>query len=327
MITKPIRWGIIAPGRIAHKFAQDLLQVADSQLVAVASRDLARARAFAQEYGAPYAYGSYEEIVTCPALDVVYIASPHVGHHAHTMLCLQAGIPVLCEKPFAMDTAQVTEMVQTARAKQVFLMEALWTRFMPTTLKTLDLVQSGAIGKVLGVKADFGFKAPYDPERRTFNKDLGGGALLDIGIYPLFWSYLLLGKPTQIAAQAVYGPTGVDEATGMTLTYADGSFAFLDCTFLAKTRCEAFVYGEKGTIGIHSRWHESQGLTVEYEDGRTETHTFERPTWGYQYEIEAVNTCLKTHQTESTLWSLDHSLDLIHLLDSARAEVGLRYSV
>lgn len=326
MTTKPTRWGIIAPGRIAHKFAQDLQQVADTKLVAVASRDLARARDFAQQYGATYAYGSYEEILQCPELDVVYIASPHVGHQEHTLMCLQAGIPVLCEKPFAMNTRQVVEMVQTARAKQVFLMEALWTRFMPTTLKTLQIIESGAIGKVLGVKADFGFKAPYDAQRRTFNKSLGGGALLDIGIYPLFWSYLILGKPSQIAAQAIYGETQVDEATGMTLTYPEGTFAFLDCTFLTKTRCEAFVYGEKGSICVHSRWHESQALTVEYEDGRTETHSFDRPTWGYQYEIEEVNTCLKTGQLESTRWSLDHSLDLIHLLDEVRTQIGLTYN-
>jgi predicted dehydrogenase len=319
------RWGIIGPGRIAHKFAQDLKQVADAKLTAVASRDLGRAQAFAREYGATYSYGSYEEIINCPELDAVYIASPHIGHFEHTLLCLNAKIPVLCEKPFAMNTAQVSEMIHVARSNNVFLMEALWTRFLPSTLKTLEIIASGAIGKVLGVKADFGFKAPYDIYKRTFNKDLGGGALLDIGIYPLFFSYLILGKPTKITAQAIFGETKVDESTGMTLTYSDGTFAFLDATFMTKTTCEAFVYGEKGTIRIHPRWHESKGITVEYEDESTETFTFERPTWGYQYEIEEVSACLAAGKLESDSWTLVDSMNLISLLDAVRNEIGLVY--
>jgi len=319
------RWGILAPGRIAHKFAQDLLHVPDAKLVAVASRDLIRAQEFAHQYGATYAYGSYEELLSCGELDAVYIASPHIGHYEHTLMCLRAGIAVLCEKPFAMNATQVAEMIDLARQKQVFLMEALWSRYMPTTLKALEIIESGAIGKVLGVKADFGFKAPYDVTKRTFNKSLGGGALLDIGIYPLFWSYLILGKPSQIKAQSVFGETSVDESTGMTLTYPGGTFAFLDCTFMAATRCEAYVYGEKGTICVHSRWHESKALTVEYPDGTSETHTFDRSTWGYQYEIEEVNACLKDNQLESKLWSLDDSINLMDLLDSVRHEIGLVY--
>ncbi|MEZ4901073.1 MAG: Gfo/Idh/MocA family oxidoreductase [Spirosomataceae bacterium] len=320
-----IRWGIIGPGRIAHKFAQDLRQIAGAKLMAVASRDLERAQAFAQEYGATYAYGGYEEITTCPELDAVYIASPHIGHAEHTLLCLHAGIAVLCEKPFAMNLTEVSEMIQVAQEKQIFLMEALWTRFLPTTLKALDLIQSGSIGKVLGVKADFGFKAPYDVNRRTFNKDLGGGALLDIGIYPLFLSYLILGSPSKITAQAIFGQTNVDESIGMTLTYANDTFAFLDATFMTKTRCEAFIYGEKGTIIIHPRWHESKSLTVEYLDETTETFTFDRPTWGYQYEIEEVNACLKAGKLQSEHWSLTDSIHLISLLDAVRAEIGLKY--
>lgn len=319
------RWGIIGPGRIAHKFAQDLMQVADAKLTAVASRDLGRAQAFAQEYGATHTYGSYEEIVNCPELDAVYIASPHIGHFEHTLLCLNAGIAVLCEKPFAMNLTQVSEMIHVAREKRVFLMEALWTRFLPTTLKALEIIESGAIGKVLGVKADFGFKAPYDVTKRTFNKELGGGALLDIGIYPLFFSYLMLGKPAKITAQAIFGETNVDESIGMTLTYSNDTFAFLDATFMTETRCEAFVYGQKGRIVIHPRWHESKSLTVEYLDNTTENFTFDRPTWGYQYEIEEVNACLEAGKLESERWSLTDSINLISLLDAVRSEIGLEY--
>jgi predicted dehydrogenase len=320
-----IRWGIIAPGRIAHKFAQDLQHVPGAKLLAVASRSLERAQAFAAQYDAPYAYGSYEAILECPDLDAVYIASPHTGHHAQTLMCLNAGIAVLCEKPFAMNSAQVQEMVDLARSKQVFLMEALWSRFMPTILKTKALIDEGAIGKLVGIKADFGFKAPFNPEARTFNKELGGGALLDIGIYPLFLSYLVLGMPTQIAASAVFGTTSVDESTGMSLQYADGTFAFLDCTFMAKTPCEGLVYGEKGFIKIHSRWHESKTVTLELYDGTTQTFDFDRPTFGYDYEAAHVAECLQQNLTESPVWTLNDSLNLMALLDQVRQKIGLMY--
>ena len=315
----------MAPGRIAHKFAQDLRQVPNARLTAVASRDLGRAQQFAKAYDAPYAYGTYEELVACLELDAVYIASPHIGHHEHTLLCLKAGIPVLCEKPFGMNRPQVEEMVRVARKKNVFLLEALWSRFLPTTRKTLELIQSGAIGEVLGVKADFGFQGIYDPLGRLFNAQLGGGALLDIGIYPLFWSYVVLGVPTSLKASAVFSATGVDAATGMVLTYPGQHFAFLDCTFLARTPCEAYVYGTEGIIKVHPRWHESQALTLERYGEEPQTFRFERSTWGYSYEIEAVGEYLRAGQTESTLWTLDDSLRLMQLLDDVRREIGLRY--
>jgi predicted dehydrogenase len=326
---KTIRWGILAPGRIAHKFAQDLVKTPNARLMAVGSRSLERAQEFAGAYEAPYAYGSYEELLTCPELDIIYIASPHIGHFEHTMLCLNAGVAVLCEKPFAMNYQQVEEMVRTARAKKIFLMEALWSRFMPTILKTWELIEQGVIGKVLGVKADFGFKGPYDVTNRLFNPELGGGALLDIGIYPVFWSYLHLGLPTSLKASAVFSETGVDASNGMVMTYHEQQFAFLDSTFMAKTACEGWVYGEKGNIKVHGRWHESQSMTLElYTEGReveTQEFSFGRDTWGYGYEIEAVGRCLSLGLTECPEWSLDHSLDLIRLLDDIRSEMGLRY--
>jgi len=325
MTTPTTNWGIIAPGRIAHKFAQDLQHVAGAKLVAVASRDLGRAQTFAAQYQAPQAYGSYEAILAGSHLDVVYIASPHTGHCAQTTLCLNAGVAVLCEKPFAMNTPEVEKMVELARTKKVFLMEALWSRFMPTILKTRELIETGAIGKLIGVKADFGFKAPFDPQTRTFNKDLGGGALLDIGIYPLFLSYVALGMPTQITASAVFGPTGIDESTAMSLQYANGAFAFLDCTFMAKTPCEGFVFGEKGFIKINTRWHESKSLMLELYDGTTQLFDFDRPTFGYDYEAAHVGECLHQGLTQSPVWTLDDSLNLMTLLDNVRSEIGLAY--
>ncbi|MCA0233293.1 MAG: Gfo/Idh/MocA family oxidoreductase [Bacteroidetes bacterium] len=320
-----IRWGIIGPGRIAHKFAQDLKHVEGAVLTAVASRDKGRAETFANEYGAKYAYGSYDEIVSCPELDVVYIASPHVFHFEHTLLCLSANIPVLCEKPFAMNKLQVETMVDSSRIRNTFLMEAFWTRFLPWTHKMLEIIESGAIGKVMGLKADFGFRANQDLTQRAYNKDLGGGALLDIGIYPVFLAYLVFGMPYEIASHCTFAETKVDESTGMTLTYRDGTFAFLSCTFRAETTSDAVIYGEKGMIFIEPRWHESKAFTVKYQDGTTERFTFDRPTWGYQYEIEEVNTCLREGRKESDWWTLRDSLNLIQILDAVRNTMELVY--
>jgi predicted dehydrogenase len=320
-----IRWGILGLGRIAHKFVQDLLTVEGAVLHAVAASDQTRADEFGAQYGATHCYGSYEQLLACPDLDVVYIASRHVYHRDHTLLLLNAGIPVLCEKPFGMDAGQVSDMVQTARSKGVFLMEALWSRFMPAILKAKEWVDAGTIGPVRMVKADFGFAANPDPAGRLFNKALGGGSLLDIGIYPLFLSYLMLGKPATIRAAATFGPTGVDEQCGMTLTYANGAMAVLDSTLLVKTDCVGLILGETGTIRIGGRFHESKTVTLEREGVEPETISFDRETFGYDYEIRHVMQCLRDGHTESNLWSLDNSLDLIGLMDAVGAEAGIRY--
>ena len=319
------RWGILGLGRIAHKFVQDLLTVEGAILHAVAASDQERANEFGNQYGAAHRYGSYNQLLTCPDLDVVYIATRHVQHCDNTLLLLNAGIPVLCEKPFGMDAGQVNQMVETARNKNVFLMEALWSRFMPAILKAHELIQSGAIGRVRMVRANFGFPAPFSPETRLFNKALGGGGLLDIGIYPLFLSYLMLGKPTHIRAAATFGPTGVDEQCGMTLTYADGAIAILDSTLLVETDMVGMIYGETGTICIDGRFHESKSLTLERDGEAIDLFSFDRQTFGYDYEIRHVMQCLTEGRTESPLWSLDNSLDLINLLDAVRAEAGINY--
>lgn len=319
------RWGILGPGRIAHKFAQDLLTVPDAQLYAVASSDQQRADEFAETYSIPHAFGSYEQLLTLPDLDIVYVATPHVKHHENVLMLLNGGVAVLGEKPFAMNSEQVQEMVETARARKVFLMEALWSRFMPGVVKALELSQSGAIGKIVSVKADFGFKAPFVPDNRLFNKELGGGSLLDIGIYPLFLSYLILGKPTTIKASAIFGTTGVDEQCGMVLTYADNQLALLDSTLLADTDCIGLIQGETGQIRIHSRFHENKGVTLVRAGQPDETFDFDRETHGYDYEAQHVMQCLAESKTESPLWSLDDSLNLMELLDKIRAEAGIVY--
>ncbi|MBC8155166.1 MAG: Gfo/Idh/MocA family oxidoreductase [Bacteroidetes bacterium] len=320
-----IRWGILGLGHIAHKFAQDLLTLPNARLVAVASTDQTRADEFAARYDVANAFGTYEGLLRLADLDVVYVATRHVKHHENTLMLLRAGKAVLCEKPFGMNAGQVQEMVDTARTQGVFLMEALWSRFMPALQQAHHWVETGSIGQIVNLRADFGFAAPFDPAGRLFDKQLGGGALLDIGIYPLFLSYLLLGKPASLKASATFGQTGADEQCGMVLTYDSGAVAVLDATLLAKTDCVGIIYGTQGTIRIHSRFHEAKTVTLEQPGHDPKIVSFDRSTNGYTYEAEHVNDCLTAGRTESVLWSLDDSVALMNLLDAVRAEAGIVY--
>ena len=326
-MTKRYNWGIIGPGRIAHKFAKDLNLLPQANLWAVASRSEERARDFALQYGANHYYGNYEDIINCPDLDVVYIATPHTGHCASTILCLNADIPVLCEKPFAMNSSEVKQMVDLARQREVFLMEAIWTRFLPTIEKALELIAAGEIGEVQSVKADFGFKAQFDPGSRLFNPDLGGGSLLDIGIYPVFLALLLFGKPDETQALAQIGSTGVDEEIGMLFRYESGQMAHLHSTIKTNTKTEAFIYGDEGVIQIETRWHAPSSLSLWRFGDRPKTFSFDYRGLGYEYEAEEVMKCLEMDLKESTKLPLSFSEDLIALLDDLRTQIGLRYEV
>lgn len=325
-MSKTIHWGIIGLGKIAHKFAQDLVHVKGAKLHAVAASSLGRAQEFAKTHQAAHAFGSYESLLDCPDLDVVYIATPHNLHHENTLMCLNKGIAVLCEKPFAINAAQAAQMIDLARTKDVFLMEALWTRFLPVTQKVLELISTGAIGEVLSVKADFGFQASFEASSRLYDPALGGGALLDIGIYPVFLASLLFGKPTQMKALAHIGPTGVDEEIGVLLQYAGGQMAHLHASIRAKSKTEAFIYGESGTIHIHTRWHESLSLTLLKPNERPNDFSIMAHSRGYDYEAEEVVRCLQEGLKESPLWPLESTYALMQLLDDIRRQAGIVYS-
>jgi predicted dehydrogenase len=326
-MSRSFNWGIIGPGKIAHQFAQDIQKMRGlASIHAVVSRSEDRAKEFAVTYGATHAFGELDAFLNCPELDAVYIATPHIGHHEYTLKCLRAGIPVLCEKPFAMNAIQAQEMIGVAMQKGVFLMEALWTRFLPTTLKVLELIRMEAIGEVMSVKADFGFQAKYDPNGRIFNPALGGGSLLDIGIYPVFLALLILGKPKQIKAMAKFAETGVDSEMGMLFQYEDGRMAHLHSTLLARTKTEAFIYGTEGTIHMHTRWHESSSMSLIRSDGRPENYHFDWSDNGYGFEAKEVMHCIKEGMVESPIWPLDQSLALMQLLDAIREEIGLKYA-
>jgi len=322
---KVYNWGIIGLGHIAEKFAADIGVIPNAKLHAVASRTAEKALAFGNKYNAIHTFGSYEELMACPDLDAVYIATPHPWHCENTLMCLEHNIPVLCEKPFAMNSKEVRKMVGLAKFQNTFLMEALWTRFLPTTQKVLDLIAVGAIGDINTVKADFGFKANMDPKNRLFNQGLGGGALLDVGIYPIFLACSLLGKPTSISAEASIGPTNVDENCGMLLKFPNNKLAILHASIISKTKTEALIYGDKGIIQIHGRWHEPTSITLYPEDGEPQDFFFDFDSNGYKYEILEVQECLKKGLIESPEMSFDFSIDLMEVLDDVRMKAGIYY--
>ena len=322
---RTFNWAILGPGNIAHKFAADLAQIPLARLHAVASRSLAKAQDFAATHGAPHAVGSYEELLAVPGIDAVYIATPHSEHRAHALLCLRAGLPVLCEKAFAQNAGQAQEMIQVAQERGVFLMEAFWTRFFPAIGHALKLVQTGAIGEVKHLAADFGFITDFKPESRLFAPALAGGSLLDIGVYPLFISQLFLGVPVAVRAVATPAPTGVDMNCTMALAYASGATASLFSTIAATTNNYCVLYGTTGQLHLTGRFHAPSGIEIHRPDQAPEVIPYPKIGLGYHYEAAHVQYCLAQGLTESPLLPLAFSLDLMRTLDAVRAEIGLRY--
>lgn len=322
---RTIRWGIIGPGRIAHKFAQGIASIPDAELYAVASRSEERARSFAKKYRVPFYYEGYEKIVQNKQVDIIYIATPHTFHFENTLMCLENGMPVLCEKPFTITREQLKKLVNTARKRKVFLMEAIWTRFLPTIKKVIEIKDSGKLGKIKAIYADFGFKAPVDHNGRLYNLELGGGALLDIGIYPVFLSLLLLGKPREVKSIAVLSETGADESCSILFKYASGVLASLNCTITAETPIEAVIIFEKGRIRINRGWFAPSSLTIFDEKEKKKEVPFKYNGNGYHFEAIEAMKCLQKGLTECPELPLNFSLDLMELLDEIRSQCGIKY--
>jgi predicted dehydrogenase len=270
-------------------------------------------------------YGKYSDILSDPELDIVYIATPHSFHFENSIMCLEKGIPVLCEKPITINYKQLKSLVDLARYKKVFLMEAIMTRFLPTIETTVDIINSGELGEIKVINADFGFRADYNPESRLFNPSLGGGCLLDIGIYPVFLSLLLLGYPDEIKAVCFKAKTGVDESMAISMRYNSGAVASLHCTFTAHTEVSANIYCEKGKIRINPRWTTLSSLSVQRDNQDIEEKKFNYDLNGYDYEANEVMSCLNKGLTESPKLNLEFSLELMKLLDEIRRICGISY--
>jgi predicted dehydrogenase len=322
---KTIRWGILGLGKIAHYFVEDLLQVENAELYAVASRSMAKAESFAEKYKAHKAYGSYEDLYQDANVDVIYIATPHAFHYENTLEALKAKKAVLCEKPIALNATQAKQMIEIARSKKVFLMEAIWTNFMPHLEKVAEITTQQKYGALTTINAEFCFKPEYNPESRLFNPDLGGGALLDIGIYPVYLSLKLLGIPKHIKATQTKTESGVDLETKMQFTYSNGAVSNLFCSFKLDTPSEAVLEYENASIRLHSRFHETDKISITSE-GKTDHIDYEHKHRGYNFEIEHVNECLSKGLTESPKLPLEFSLNLMTILDEIRlkAEANLR---
>jgi predicted dehydrogenase len=321
---RKIRWGIIGLGKIANKFATDLITINDTELYAVASRTIEKSKTFAVKYNAKKAYGSYEALVNDTQVDAVYIATPHSFHKENTILCLQHGIAVLCEKPLAMNTEEVMTMIAKSKENNVLLMEALWTYFLPHYQYVLDILNKREYGDILKLEADFGFIPEFDVTSRVFNKKLGGGSLLDIGIYPIFAALSTLGNPNSINADATFYDNGVDSSCAMVFNYNNGVKAFLKSTFLDNTPTQATIYCEKGTIKMNNRFHHPSSVTV-LVDGNENTINFENKSIGYAYEIMHFNQLLRDGKTESDIMTFDFSTKLMQTLDEVREIIGLKY--
>ena len=325
MSVSRIRWGILGPGAIAHSFAEGLLYVKNAELTAVGSRDINRAKAFAQKYKVPHAFGSYEALAQCDEIDVIYIATPHSRHYRDMLLCLENDKNILCEKAFTINAKQAKHVLEIANKKKLFVMEAMWTLFQPVILKLKKLIKSETIGRLTIVNADLGFHFPFNPEHRVFNPHLGGGALLDIGVYPLSLCYHLLGRPEEIAAQAVLGTTNVDELDGILFKYHSGTLANLYASLRSRTPAEALFIGTKGTIRLHTPIHRSPGITIKTTNGEELFITAEQTGNGYNYEAEEVQRCLSEGKLESDIVSHRHTLEVMELMDTIRAQWGLHY--
>jgi len=324
-MANPITWGILGTGDIARQMANDLRLVAGARLLAVASRTQARADDFGDTHDIPVRYDNYESLADDPAIDVVYIATPHSRHCADTLLCLERGKHVLCEKPLAVNAREAEQMFEAARQNGRFLMEALWTAFFPAIRGIVADIEAGRIGRPRLVVADFSYKATATPESRLFNPKLAGGALLDIGIYTVALADLVFGtEPTSIQSSWDPASTGVDESASLLLDYGGGQRALLSFSLAFDAPQEARICGESGTISVPHRFSQPDAYCVQ-TPSHQEDHTYPREGFGYHLEARAVTEAIASGETSHAHVPWERSLRIARTLDRIRAQWGLRY--
>ena len=322
---RPVRWGILATGKIARSFAQDLALLPEAQIAAVGSRSLRAAEEFATEYDVAAAYGSYEELVADPTVDVVYVATPHALHKENVLMAFDAGKPVLCEKALTLNARDAEELVSVAREKQLFFMEAMWMRCNPVIRRLQQLCAGGHLGQIQQVRADLGSFVDRPDTDRMLAPELGGGALLDMGIYPLTFAYLFLGEPDQLEAVATLAPSGIDLNISLSLGYDSGAVASLSSTMTAWSPRTASIATEQGRVDLVEPFHQPTSATW-VSDGESQEITEGVIGTGLANEALEVIRCLRNGETESPLVPLDETVALMRLMDRIRQKIGLRYS-
>ena len=322
---RPVRWGILATGKIAGAYAENLALLPEAEIAAVASRRLESAREFAARHGAAAAYGSYDELVADPDVDVVYVATPHALHKENALLAFEAGKPVLCEKALTLNARDAAELVAAARDRQLFFMEAMWMRCNPVIRRIKQIADDGLIGAIQQVRADLGFFVDVAPEDRMLNPELGGGALLDMGIYPLTFAHLFLGDPDQVQAVATLAPSGIDLNVAIALGYGSGAVASLTSTMTSAAPSSASIATRQGRIDIAAPFHTPKRATWT-SDGKTQEIRENVIGTGLANEALEVIRCLRNGEVESPLVPLDETVALMALMDRIREKIGLRYA-
>jgi predicted dehydrogenase len=322
----PVAWGIVGTGNMAVNFASALCEVENCALVAVASRSQARARAFADRFNIPQACTGYTELLTEAALDVVYIATPHATHCEISKACLERGKSVLCEKPFAINARQAGEVIELAREKKIFLMEAMWTRFVPAIEGLRALLSRQAIGDIQIMLAGGAYMPDFDPDYYLFDKALGGGILLDAGVYLVSLASMIFGKPEQVLATGQLGTTGVDEHEAILLTHRHGEIASLYISHRARSSPDLTLLGDRGSIYLHPPVFCPTGLTLSIDGEPDEVFDFPAPGQSYHHEIREVNRCLRAGLQESSLMPLDETRAVMETMDEIRRQLGLEYA-
>ncbi len=326
-MNEKIKWGIIGPGRIARAFAEGLSYTSNAELYGVASRTLQRSKDFANEWSVPMAFGSYQELAEEKSIDAIYVATPHSEHHDAALTCMRNRKAVLCEKPLAVNATQAFSMVQEAKKQEVLLMEGMWSRFPPLMEKVRQLVHEKVIGEIRLLQADFGFMPKdLDPAGRLFNPSLAGGSLLDVGIYPISFSSMLLGMPIDIETIATLGKTEVDEQASYLLKYESGAHAMLHSSICCETSQEATIFGTLGSIRIHKQCWRPQKITItNHSTEKQEIIEMPFNGNGFNYEAESFSDLLLSDKKDSDIMPMQESLEIITLLDRIREKWGLRY--
>ena len=325
-MKKVIRWGILGTGKIAKAFATALREVPDVELAAVASRSQDSATEFAAAYGAARAHGSYQALADDNGVDVIYIATPHAMHHENAIMCLKAGKPLLVEKAFTLNRREAEEIAALAAERKLFVMEAMWTRFQPAMVEAKRMIDLGEIGNVRSLQADFGFPAEVGPEHRLFNPALGGGSLLDLGIYPLSMAAFFLGPVQSVKAQGELAPTGIDVQASFVLRHDSGALSACSCSLNARTPTTLTVCGDQGFLRLHGRFHHTERFTIGLNDGSEREYNFPRIGNGYAHEAMEVGRCLRDGMLESSAMPLGETVALMGVLDDIRRQLGVRYA-
>lgn len=325
-MEKIIRWGILGTGKIAKAMAHGLRDTPGAELIAVASRTAASAARFGAEFGVARCHGSYQDLADDPEVDVVYVATPHPMHYENAIMCLNAGKALLVEKAFTVNRRQAEHIAALAREKKLFVMEAMWSRFLPAILEAKRLLDSGAIGVPGSLSADFGIAVAVAPEHRLFNPDLGGGSLLDLGIYPLSLAAYFLGPVAGVKAVGELAGTGVDMQASFVLRHESGALSSCSSSLRSYTPNELTISGSKGYLRLNTRFYCTESLTIGLNDGSKRELSAPRIGNGYAHEALEVNRCLREGLLESPVMPLAESVALMGWLDTMREQIGVRYA-